>query len=316
MIILNNRLAKLPLSARLNDLFNFFKDNGSFDSMETCSPGCIGFKRDYEEENINLISPSECFGCLCCLEENDANAFSFSGVPIMSSDEEDTFTHVAKTLFKGRYVNVGPNPNKFHAHSSLNEKAHTTPIAANLFLFLSSSYNDIAIRSSPNWELSIDTTDPRDPREGHLDLVVANGKKKRLVVGEVKSSITSFLRDTRRDQWKRYNDAIHNEAKNNGYEALFLYIIGGEEVPCYPKGATDCPSPATDRREEFYDFILKENKRFISLESLRSLKLLKLVNNNITWEKHLFSLLSENVCGLLSGGVVNRELNLLPCNLE
>ena len=33
-------------------------------------------------------------------------------------------------------------------------------------------------------------------------------------------------------------------------------------------------------------------------------------------EKHLFSLLSENVCGLLSGGVVNRELNLLPCNLE
>ena len=93
---------------------------------------------------------------------------------------------------------------------------------------------------------------------------------------------------------------------------MFVYIIGGEEVSCYPINSKDCPSPPTDRREEFFDFLLKGNRAFLSLESLRALKVKKLINPKITWEENLMSIFSADICGLLSGGVVNKSLELLP----
>lgn len=315
MISLNRRIAKLPLSARIADLLSFCEKSRGFEQMQICVPDSTGFRKDYTQLDLDLISKSSCFGCLCCLEKGDADAFDINGVPTISNHE--SFSKISAKLFKGTYAEVSPNPRKYWTHTSLNEKGHTTPISANLLLFLSSNPNDVVIRCSPNWELSIDTTDSEDPREGHLDLIVVNCVRKKILVGEVKSSVTNLLRDRRRDQWDRYNKEIEREIHKKGYDGIFLHIIGGDEFSLYPE-IDGVPYSPTNRREEFYDFMNKGSKRFISVEALRALKLQKLSTHpNISWEDYLFKLFSQkSILGLISGGSVDKKINLNACSLK
>lgn len=312
MIILNKRIAKLPPAARIADLFNFCKEMGVFEQMQICVPNSIGFRNDYEPLDLGLISKSSCFGCLCCLEKGDADAFDKNGVP-SKLDHNEKFNKISATLFRGNYVDVSPNPTRYWQQTSSNEKAHTTPISANLLLFLSTRYDNVVMRCSPNWELSIDTTDSDDPREGHLDLIIVNCEEKKGLVAEVKSSAANLLRDRRRDQWDRYNKEIEEETHKRGYESIFLYIIGGDEYWLYPAGIEGVPTTHNNRRNEFYEFIRKGSKRFISVEALRGLKIQKLTTHpNLSWEDLLFRIFSQrNVLGLISGGIIDEKLNLM-----
>ena len=300
----------MPSSARVSDLLNLCKTReAEFEKLEMCAPDSMGFNRDHDSLDIGLISKSRCFGCLCCLERNNADSFDPDGVP--SFGEKHTFSDLAQSLFQGRFVTVGPNPNRFIKHSMSDEKVHTTPIAANLLLFLSRDYSNIFVRCSPSWELSIDTADAYDPREGHLDLTVVNCQKEIVLVAEVKASVHSLLGDKRREQWSRYRTPIFEAARERGFISMFTYIIGGDEYSLYPSD-TGSPMSPGNRTQEFFDYIIKENKYFMSLESLRALKIQKMtLNREWSWEKWLWRLFSSSdFLGLVSGGVVDRNLSL------
>lgn len=314
MIIINDRIAYLPSSSRIVDLIEFAGHPGPFEKMQICVPNSIGFNETYEEEDIGLISEDTCYGCLCCLENNDALSLNKNGTPCTDKSQIN-FSELSRSLFQGRFMKVGPNPTKFWKHSEANEKNHTTPIAANLLLFLSKQRKDVALRCSPNWELSIDTMDPDDHREGHLDLVLVSYTERKILVAEVKSSVNSLLRDKNRDQWFRYKEQIYNEVTQKNFEFIFIYIIGGDEYSLCPPNDSNCPTMSNNRRSEFYEFIHDNNKKFISLEALRAIKLQKLsTHREWYWEKWLYEIFSsEKNIGLISGGIINNSFTLQPC---
>ncbi|RFT16369.1 MAG: hypothetical protein OP8BY_1547 [Candidatus Saccharicenans subterraneus] len=315
MKLLNDRIAKIEPPATIKKFLNLTKENKQFEKIEMCFPNSFGFKRNYFIADTGLISQNNCFGCLCCIEKDDANSFDNNGVPIKANNEY-LFENISYNLFKGLFIKVGPNPKKFWLYTASDEKNHTTPILANLLYYLSKNINDIAIRCSPNWEISIDTADKKDPREGHLDLAIVNYKERKLIVGEVKSSIINLLRDIKRDQWARYKSSIEKISSICGYKSIFCYFIGGDEFSLYPPADSDRPKIANDRAVEFFEFIKKDDKIFISLEAIRGLKIQKLSTHpNLSWEDCLFKVFykSNSNLGLISGGVLTRELKLLRC---
>ena len=72
---------------------------------------------------------------------------------------------------------------------------------------------------------------------------------------------------------------------------------------------------SNNRRSEFYEFIHDNNKKFISLEALRAIKLQKLsTHREWYWEKWLYEIFSsEKNIGLISGGIINNSFTLQPC---
>jgi len=275
--------------------------NFDFDLLEVCVPNGYAISKP----SIDDIDENKCTGCLLCLNKSDAKFIKENDSPSYKDSNRD-LENISNQFFLGNYNDFSFS-DKLKRHSKKSETTITNPLGGMYFWVLSEDPNDIYLRTSPNWELSIDTTYPLDEREGHLDIVIASGSNFIFVL-EGKSSVRSLLDSEGREQWSRYKDNILRKANEYGFNAFFSYLIGGEELPLYPQNSS---APHHNERNEFYDFISKDDKKFISIEALRALRAFQLGRkNSFSWEKYFPSLFkSKRIKGILSGGIVYKREN-------
>jgi len=300
MKIFTDRVIRLK-SRKFEDFLSELRRKNSFnqDILEICVPD--GYALD--SPSLKKINEERCTGCLLCVDFDDLNSIKENDVP-SETHEYTEISEIAKGLFLGEYKPTFFST-KLENHTQKSETTITNPLGALYFWRLSKNPNNTYIRTSPNWELSINTTNILDEREGHLDIVVASERKK-IIVMEGKTSVNSLLSSRLREQWARYGNEIISKSSKFGFDAFFTYLIGGEELPLYPISSS---APHHRLRAEFYDFISENDKKFISIEGLRALRLYQLaIDNSFCWEDHLSPLLNDkNFKGLLSNGLVYQD---------
>lgn len=294
----------MPSGANLEYFLSVVKGHSAkvTEIIEVCVPDSYAIQGN----NIEKINRDRCYGCFNCIDIGEIEYITPQGIPSLYKDGNILLSTICNHCFKGDYVTFGPASKKLSNHTKKDETRITNPLAALYLWRLSANPSNILFCSSPNGEVSLSTTNPLDQREGHLDVVVSPTEKKVICVFEGKSSLDSLLRDIIRDQWNRYNDNLHQVADDTGFMLFFSYVIGGEELGLYP---TSDKIPHHNRRNEFYQFISENNKRFISIHSLRTLRACQIcLDPTWNWEEWFSELFSnENFVGLLSGGIVMRK---------
>ena len=299
----SKNVVNLGSGATFKDLLKMNEDEllRSTNLIEICLPNSYAIEGD--GANIRDINGERCFGCLNCLSDSEIAFITPQFVPTLKEAGNTPLTSICKEHFLGSYPKRPISMNRFSRHTETDETTITNPISA-LFLWrLSVSPDRTFFCCSPSWEISLPTTGPNDQREGHIDVVVLSFSTKKICVLEGKSTLDNLLRDRLRDQWNRYYGSLKQAADELGYELFFFYLIGGEELGLYPE-AGDIPQHP--RRREFYQFISENDKRFISLESLRALRARQLsIDPAWNWEEWFYKLYgTKDFIGILSGGIV------------
>jgi len=305
MKTLCSNVIRLPSGATLKDFIlvlekgetNLFTDN-----IEVCVPESHAI---YEEQ-IEAIDDKACVGCFNCLDIGEIDYISIQGSPSIKPTGFP-LKEICEGCFQGKFFQFGPAPTKLSEHTKRDERLIANPLAALLLWNLSEEPSNTFFCSSPSWELSLNTANPLDEREGHLDIVISTPGRKLIYVLEGKSSVDALLRDTNREQWERYYDQVMNIGALYDYSVIFSYVIGGDELALYPNNLMNLPHHW--RREEFYDFISINNKQFLSIESLRSLRAFQIsMDPEWCWENWFPALFSEeSSVGILSGGIITRK---------
>ena len=304
MEIICKNVLRLQSGATFSDLLSMPENiaKNQTDVIEICLPNSYAVK----EKRVQNIDSEKCFGCLNCIDNNEIEFVNNQFVPKVDRDQNISLSSMISKYFLGDYPNLPSSANKLSRHSSTDETRIAHPMAAFYLWRLSSDPSRTFFCSSPSWELSLPTTNPWDQREGHIDVVVLSYSTKTVFVLEGKSTLDSFLRDRQRDQWNRYYQSLKNTAAGYGYKMLFFYSIGGDELGLYPsiQGI-----PHHGKRKEFYDFIVENDKRFLSLESLRVLRAWQISSDSgWNWEQWFPRLYeSKDFVGFLSGGVVVKD---------
>jgi hypothetical protein len=264
--------------------------------VEVCVPDGLAM-------SSGSIDELKCFGCLACVEQKDGDYLTIATVP--SDDPSGVkIQDVALTCFQGKYV-IFNTDSGLARHSGGDEERVTNPLGTIFIWQLSENSLETFFCCSPSTELSIEKAKVIAEREGHLDITLASLGKKSLFVLEGKKSVTGFIRDAPREQWKQYSPTVRKLAKTHSFECTFSYLIGGDELAMYPPSV----QPHSPEHDMFRKIVEEDSKRFISLESLRALKAWKLsVDNGWTWEEHLVPLFKDPCfIGLVAGGTIMRR---------
>ena len=247
------------------------------------------------------ITSSDCFGCMCCVinPATFTHFISGNGAPTTQS-KSNVSTAFIKDFFQGNWCDFKPNPNGL-ATVSTDETAVNNPIAAMLLWRLSDNPGDTYFCCSPNpGELGVETG--QDPRRGELDIVIGGINSTNILFLEGKPNVKALQSSTSRDQWGRYQAAL-TLAKNSQLDPKLSFVIGGEECHMVPRGPG---VPFSERIDWFSEYMIEDNKKYVTLEALRAMYLWKLfVNPDLTWQRHLIPLFGDsNFVGLTSCGVV------------
>jgi len=275
------------------------------------------FKNDVEHYTIcdGNIDQNNCTGCLACQIGIAKPTDGVDRLGIPSEEIHHTYEKIAKTLFKGEFVAYPSNNNisrpilrRFNEYTgSWDERNFTNPLIACYLWAISSGQKFVSC--SPNHELSLGLSILTGEREGHLDVTLRSifGGRKYLFVAEGKRDIESFLSDSSKEQQKKYEERIEEIGEQFGYTSLFSYIIGGNEEPMYPSTVANVPIYVG--RNRFFDDILRNDKRFVSIHALRGLGVLFISSEGrLCLEDVLFRLFEdENVYGLVLGGPIIKE---------
>lgn len=301
MKILCENVINMHSGATFGDLLSMPESNSLklANIIEICVPESYAVN----EKNLSSINPDKCFGCLNCVDNGELKYVNSQFVPLTNQENSFPLASLVKRYFNGAYPETESPSNKLSNHSSKDETRISNPMAA-LFLWrLSANPFRTFFCSSPSWELSLPTTDPLDQREGHIDVTVISYATRTVCVLEGKATLEALLRDRARDQWNRYRESLKRTAEEFGFKLLFFYSIGGNELGLYPRLEG---IPHHGKRDEFYNFIKEDGKRFISLEALRQLRARQIsLDLSWNWEKWLWELYEiDNFVGLLSGGIV------------
>lgn len=301
MEIICKNVLRLKSGATFSDLLSMTENEAQkyADIIEICVPGSYAVS----EKKLSFINPDKCFGCMNCIDNGEIKYINSQFVPSANAKDHLLLSSTVKRYFGGTYPKPESSANKLSIHSSKDETRISNPMAA-LFLWrLSANPMKTFFCSSPSWEISLPTTDPHDEREGHIDVTVISYSMRTICVLEGKATLETLLRDRMRNQWNRYYESLKMTAEEYGFKLLFFYSIGGNELGLYPdvEGI-----PHHSRRNEFYNFLNGDGKRFISLEAFRQLRARQIsVDFGWNWEKWLWELYNiEGFVGILSGGIV------------
>ncbi|TGC07013.1 PD-(D/E)XK nuclease family protein [Methanolobus halotolerans] len=269
--------------------------------IEICTPNSHALKG----ANIGDIDNKLCFGCLNCIDVEEINYLTVQGSPSQFKTNI-SLQNTCNKLFQGKYTRFGPAADKLANHSMQKETEISNPLGTLIIWNLSRDPTRTFFCSSPSGELSINTSNHLDSREGHLDITICSPQDKIVCVLEGKASVAAMLRDISRDQWDRYKSQLEKESKENNYTLIFSYLVGGNEIGLYPENSD---APHSTRRLELYKYIEEKNLRFISIEALRSLRAYQLsISKEWNWETWFPKLFADNrFIGLLAGGIVTKE---------
>lgn len=301
MEIICKNVLRLKSGATLSGLLSMTESESlkQADIIEICVPDSYAVHK----EDISSINSDKCYGCLNCIDKGELEYVSSQFVPSINEKNNLSLSSVVRRYFDGTYPKVESKANKLSIHSSKDETRISNPMAALYLWRLSANPLRTFFCSSPSWELSLPTTDPYDQREGHIDVTAISYATRTVCALEGKATLESLLRDRMRDQWNRYHDSLKRTAEEFGFKLLFFYSIGGNELGLYPhvEGI-----PHHGKRDEFYDFLNEDSKRFISLEALRQLRARQIsVDFDWNWEKWFWELYNrDDFVGILSGGIV------------
>lgn len=270
--------------------------------IENCSKICEG-----------TIDHDKCTGCLACQIGIASPQDGVDEVGIPSINIAHSYCDLSREIFKGNFVSYPSTASKarpiigrFDEYTGgIDEGDFTNPLAA-CYLWESSG-GKAYVSCSPGHELSLDCSIFSGEREGHLDITLRSiyDGEKFLFVGEGKCNVDSLLRDSVREQQKKYEQQIVSLGAKHGYRSLFSYVVGGNEEPLYPPSVTGVSGNVLNRGKFFHD-ILGNKKRFISINALRGLGILHISSGGSACiENTLFRLFqNEEVCGLVLGGPV------------
>ena len=304
MEIICRNVLRLKSGATFSDLLSMTEDESLkyVDMIEICVPESYAVT----EKKLSSINSDKCFGCLNCIDNGEIEHINSQFVPSINEKDSLLLSSIVRKYFCGVYPKTESPANKLSIHSSKDETRISNPMAALYLWRMSANPLRTFFCSSPSWELSLPTTDPLDQREGHIDVTVISHSTRTICVLEGKATLESLLRDIMRNQWNRYYESLKKTAEEFGFNLLFFYSIGGNELGLYPdvEGI-----PHHSRRKEFYDFMKEDGKRFISLEALRQLRARQIsVDLGWNWEKWLWKLYNiEGFVGVLSGGIVMKN---------
>lgn len=291
------------------------KDQNNRDLLAILPQKCSRNKINNSTICEGNIDENKCTGCLACqigiADPNDG----VNQIGIPSESVDFTYEDLSEVIFSGKYTaypskhnRARPISRRFNNYSGeRDERNFTNPLIANL-LWATSHNKKRFVSCSPNHELSLDISILAGEREGHLDVTLRTmGVEKYLFVAEGKRTVESFLADSSREQQKKYEARIHEIGQPRGYSSVFSYIIGGNEEPMYPSGTSGVPMFV--HRNRFFNDVLRNKKRFISLHALRGLGILFISSNRKLNLENVVIPLFENqdIYGLVLGGVVVRE---------
>jgi len=289
------------------------KDKNNKDLLAILPKECYA---DAESHTIicdDGIDKHKCTGCLACQIGITKSHDGVNQLGIPSNEVYYTYDKLAGSFFKGIYT-CYPSTNtiarpiltRFNNYTGeWDERNFTNPLIG-CYLW-SISGGNAYVSCSPSHELSLDVPIFRGEREGHLDVTLrsAFGGEKFLFVVEGKRNVGTFLNDSKREQKKKYEKGITDIGTDLGYNTLFAYVIGGTEEAMYPPRTSQKAAAVLNRRKFFND-ILKEEKRFISMHALRGLGVLYIASEGyMCLENTLFPLFkNDNVYGLVLGGAI------------
>jgi hypothetical protein len=262
------------------------------------------------------IDCSKCTGCLACQIGIAQPKDGVDEVGIPSEEVFFSYKDLSRKFFQGTFCSFPSNSSKAlpiigrfdHYSGEINERNFTNPLIA-CYLW-ESTLRKPYVSCSPGHELNLDCSIFSGEREGHLDVTLRtiSGAEKYLFVGEGKCNVESLLRDSVREQQKKYEQQIIALGNKHNFRSLFSYIVGGAEEPMYPPDVHEVSRNILNRGK-FFDDILRNNKRFISIHALRGLGVLFIASEGkIGVENTLFKIFeNEKICGLVLGGPVLYE---------
>lgn len=160
------------------------------------------------------------------------------------------------------------------------------------------------------------------PRDGRLDAVSISDISKELFVFEAKKNLNSLINEKRFEiqipEYQKELNRLKTEVLGDDSKVSLVLTIGGNETDLYPPSHEDCiGGQVGNLSETFYNKIFKRDIKFISANALWCLHSYKKQNPNFEVFAFLFeTFLSEDIVGLLSAGVVTRDLQVLPLTLS
>jgi hypothetical protein len=311
----NRRLEDNLINQGIAEEYLVSKDKNNRDLLAILPTNRVRNEKEHYTVCDGSIDRRKCTACLACQIGLATPDDGVDEVGIPSSQPCYSYRHLADFIFKGNYVALPSRSNiaspilkRFNEYTGdWDERNFTNPLIG-CYLWAISGGKAI-VSCSPNHELSLDVSLLTGEREGHLDVTLRTfyEGKKYLLVGEGKRNVNSFLNDSSREQQKKYENRIEQIGKKFGYVSLFSYIIGGNEEPMYP--ATVSNVPMFIYRNNFFNDIHRNGKRFVSLHALRGLGVLFISSKGkLCLENILFPLFrNENVYGLVLGGPIVRH---------
>jgi len=278
---------------------------------------CIEFKNNYIS-----IKNEKCIKCMFCVFgcegnyieiQNNYNLFaSCSNFKVEYQNkisENEINKWFNKELIKLPILELSHIKLKYRSFQEFTEVNETKNIAiwsANTMRFLSFSKD---CRIGTEIKMVIQARD----RGGRLDICLLSDNH--LIIAETKVSFRKMMQENRYlSQMLAYQEEIENiltEIQSELTHYKFL-LIDGTETDLLPDNHSNCTSREGNQTKMFYDNLRNHNLFFISANALLLLGLLKLFKgNNYSIENVLDKITRNNNLGLLSCGVVNKNLEII-----
>lgn len=160
------------------------------------------------------------------------------------------------------------------------------------------------------------------PRDGRLDAVCISNSSKELFAFEAKKNLISLINEKRFEiqipEYQKELNRLQIEVLGGDSKVALILTIGGNETDLYPPDHDDCiGGQVGNLSETFYSKILKRNIKFISANALWCLHTYKKQNPDFEVFPFLYDkFLNEDTIGLLTGGIVTKDLQVLPLTLS